>query len=398
MTYDFDTPLDRRGTHSVKWDSLRENFGRDDLLPLWVADMDFATPPFVVDCLRRRLEHPVLGYTFAGDDWSSAIVDWLANRYQWLVSPDSLTYLPGIVHGLAYVVQAFTQPGDKVLVMSPVYHPFFLVSSKLGREVVYSPLSLAAIPEGTASVSADRVISIDFDRLEADLKGCRAMVLCHPHNPGGRAWTLEELQTIARLCRKEGVLVISDEIHADLTLSGHRHRPFATVCPEATGNCVTMMAPSKAFNMAGLSSSYAVVPDAGLQARFRSFIDAGEFDFGHLFSYEPLVAAYRQGGEWLGQMLAYVEANLDWLETCLQEHLPQVSMIRPQASFLVYLDFRRTGLSQEALVHKVINEAHLALNDGAMFGPEGRGFMRLNVGCPRATLQQAMDQLCRAFA
>lgn len=385
MTYNFDELIDRRHTGSVKWDGMKNAFGRDDLTAMWVADMDFRTPPFVMDALRQRLEHEVLGYAMPCEGWDTTICHWLQKRHQWEVRPDWLTFVPGIVRGQAFALLCFTNPGDRVLVMTPVYHPFFLVTERLKREAVRSPLDLR-----------DGHYHIDFDRLRHDLQGCKALVLCNPHNPGGRVWTVDELRRIAELCQESGTLVISDEIHADLTLPPYKHHPFATVSPAAASNSVTFMAPSKTFNMPGVQSSFAIVPDDTLRARFQQFMEAGEFCEGHLFAYIGCKAAFEHGEEWLNQLLAYIQGNIDFTESYLRQHIPAIGMIRPQASFLVFLDCRQLGLEQEALEHLFADKARLALNTGTTFGEPGRGFMRLNVGCPRAALKQALDQLAEA--
>lgn len=385
MKYNFDEPIDRRGTDSVKWDGVKNLWGRDDLLPMWVADMDFRTPPFVMDALRKRLEHEVLGYTFACEEWYTSICDWLQKHHQWSITREMLTFVPGIVRGQAFALQCFTRPGDKVLVMTPVYHPFFLVTERMGREVVYSPLDLR-----------DGQYHIDFDRLRTDVQGCKALILCNPHNPGGRVWTVEELRRIADICKDSGTLVISDEIHADLTLPPYKHHPFATVSEAAADNSLTFMAPSKAFNMPGLGSSYAITVNEDIRRKFQTFMEAGEFSEGHLLAYIGTAAAYMHGEEWLEQLLGYLKDNIDFTENYLKEHIPGIGMIRPQASYLIFLDCRALGLPQEELTRFFAEKARLALNDGTMFGKPGEGFMRLNVGCPRSVLEQALRQLADA--
>ena len=344
MKYNFDEVIERRGTDSVKWDGVENVWGRKDLLPMWVADMDFRTPPFVMDALRRRLDHEVLGYTFACEEWYTSICSWLHKRHQWDVTRDMLTFVPGIVRGQAFALQCFTKPGDKVMVMTPVYHPFFLVTERLGREVVYSPLDLY-----------DGHYHIDFERFSKGIRGCRLLILCNPHNPGGRVWTVEELRRIADICKENGTMVVSDEIHADLTLPPYKHHPFATVSEAAAQNSLTFMAPSKAFNMPGLGSSYAIAVNEDIRRRFREFMEAGEFCEGHLFAYIGAAAAYTHGEEWLEQVLGYVQANIDFTENYLKEHVPGIGMIRPQASYLVFLDCRALGLPQEKLAMDLLN-------------------------------------------
>lgn len=385
MKYNFDEIIDRRGTESVKWDAVSERWGRNDLLPMWVADMDFRTPPFVMEALRKRLEHEVLGYTFACEEWYTSIINWLQNRHGWKVERDELTFMPGIVRGLAFAIQCFTQKGDKVMVMPPVYHPFFLVTEKNKREVVYSPLVLR-----------DEQYHIDFDRFRKEVQGCKILILSNPHNPGGRVWTREELEQIAEICYESKTLIISDEIHADLTLPPYRHITFALVSEKARQNSLVFMSPSKAFNMPGLASSYCIIENKEIRHRFQEYMEASELSEGHLFAYLSVAAAYSNGTEWLDQVLAYIQSNIDFTNTFLRNHIPGITMIRPQASYLVFLDCRTLGLNQKDLVNLFVDGAHLALNDGTIFGKEGEGFMRLNVACPQKVLEKALQQLKKA--
>ncbi|WP_263661912.1 MalY/PatB family protein [Bacteroides nordii] len=385
MKYNFDEIIDRRGTESVKWDAVSERWGRNDLLPMWVADMDFRTPPFVMEALRKRLEHEVLGYTFACEEWYTSIINWLQNRHGWKVKREELTFMPGIVRGLAFAIQCFTEKGDKVMVMPPVYHPFFLVTEKNKREVVYSPLVLR-----------DGQYYIDFDRFRKDIQGCKLLILSNPHNPGGRVWTREELEQIAEICYESKTLVISDEIHADLTLPPYQHITFALVSEKARQNSLVFMSPSKAFNMPGLASSYCIIENKEICRCFQEYMEASELSEGHLFAYLSVAAAYSNGTEWLDQVLAYIQSNIDFTDAFLSEYIPDIKMIRPQASYLVFLDCRTLGLNQKELVDLFVDGAHLALNDGTMFGKEGEGFMRLNVACPRSVLEKALKQLKEA--
>ncbi len=388
MTYDFDKPVDRRGTGAIKFDVLKERYGRDDLLPLWVADMDFETPPFVVEALRLRLDHPVFGYTTEPAEYRPAIVDWQREHHGWEIRPEWLSYIPGIVKGIGMAIQVFTRPGDRIVVQPPIYHPFHLVPQANGREVMWNPLRPTA--DG---------YEMDFGQLEPLLcdERCKLLLLSNPHNPAGIVWDEATLRRLAELCAAHGVVVVSDEIHADMPLFGSRHRPFATVSDTAARNSITFAAPSKTFNIAGIVSSYTVVPDDGLRSRFFGWLEANEFGAPDLFAPIATVAAYRQGDAWRRQMLRYVEQNVLFVETFCRERLPAIRPLRPQASFLVWLDCRALGLSHERLVGLFVDEARLALNDGAMFGPGGEGFMRLNVGTRRAVLEEALGRLEEAI-
>lgn len=387
MKYNFDEIIERRNTDCLKYGVLKERWGRDDLLPLWVADMDFRTPPFIINALRERLEHEILGYTTAHPLWKPAIINWLKKRHQWDVSPDELTFVPGIVRGIAFVIQEYTKPGDKVMVFGPVYHPFFLVTENNKRQVVRHRLVH----------SANNHYEIDFEQLRHDLKDVKILILSNPHNPGGRVWTKEELQIIAHLCKESGTLVLSDEIHADLTLAPHKHIPFTTVSDEARNNAIVFGSPSKAFNSPGIISSYIIIPNPTIRRRVKYFLAASELDEGNMFAQLVTVAAYSNGDEWLEQCKSYILDNVNFVEKWFAENIPAIKPMRPEASYLVYLDCHGLNLTHEQILDLFIDKAHLALDDGRKFGPEGDQFMRLNVGTPRAILQQALNQLKQAI-
>lgn len=382
--YDFDKMIDRRGTGAVKYDALEELYGRSDLLPLWVADMDFETPPFIVETLRRRLEHPLLGYTAEPADYRPAIVDWIRTHHGWEVRPEWLAYIPGIVKGIGLAVNFFTAPGGKVIIQPPVYHPFRLVPEGNGREVVCNPLR--ENPDGSYTMDFDHLARVADDR-------CRLLLLSNPHNPGGTVWDRPTLQRLADFCHRRGIVVVSDEIHSDMALWDNRHTPFASVSEAAAACGITFGAPSKTFNIAGVVSSYALVPDEKLRRRFFSWLEANELDAPDIFAPIATVAAFRRGEAWRRQMLRYVEGNIDLVLDFCTTRLPAIRPLRPQASFLVWLDCRGLGLPHDGLIRLFVDEARLALNDGAMFGREGEGFMRMNVAAPRAVILRAMEQL-----
>lgn len=386
--YNFDEIIDRKGTSCVKYDGLKNAYqGKENLIPLWVADMDFATPDFIVEALKKRCEHPVFGYTFDDDEYYESIQTWLDYKYHWKTEREWISYIPGIVKGIGLAVQCFTQPRDKVIIQPPVYHPFRLVPTRMGREVVYNPLKLE-----------DGVYKMDFEQLESLIdKDCKMLILSNPHNPGGVVWEKEALVKLAQICSAHGILVISDEIHAEMTYPQFRHHPFATVSEEAAACSVTFMAPSKTFNIAGIVSSYALVPDSRIREKFYSFLEAGELNAGTIFAFTATKAAYTYGAEWLQQMRSYVIENVNFVDEYLKKNIPQIKVYRPQASFLVWLDCRELKLTQPELVQLFEDKAGLALNDGTMFGKEGEGFMRLNIGCPRSILNQALELLKKAI-
>ena len=387
MTYDFDKKIDRSGTSAIKLEGVKEIWGREDLIPLWVADMDFATAPFVTEAIRQRLDNPVLGYTAKPDSYYQAIINWNKSRYGLDVEKEMIHFVPGIVPGLGMALNTFTQPGDKVMIQPPVYGPFHWLNERNDRTLVTNPLKLV-----------DGTYRMDMEAFREQIKGCKVFILCNPHNPGGIVWTEEELNEVAEICYEEGVLVFSDEIHADLTLPPHKHHPFAMVSEKARMNSVTFMSPSKAFNMPGLTASHALVFNPKLRRKFHAFLESCEFDLGHVFAFLAVEAAYSNGTEWLDQCLAYIQGNIDYVDAFTREHTPKIKVIRPQASFLVWLDCCEMGLSQEALVDFFVDKAHLALNDGTAFGQEGTGFMRLNVATSRTVLEQAMKQLAEAYS
>ena len=387
MQYNFDEIIDRQGTDALKIDAIPNIWGRNDLLPLWVADMDFATPPFILNALRKRLEHEIIGYTMRTPQWASSIVAWQQSRYGWQVQPEWLNFVPGIVPGIAFVVSCFTEPGDTILIQPPVYHPYFHVPEWNERKVVTNPLTLV-----------NGQYEIDFEDFEKKVKECKLFLLCHPHNPGGRVWRREELVRMADICAENNVIVISDEIHADMTFKGFEHIPFATVSENARMNSITMMAASKSFNIAGLMSSFTIIPNKELRDRYNGFLMKSELNHAHIMATIATAAAFSdEGAVWLGELVDYITANVDYMQNFIKENMPLLDMIRPQASYLVFLDCRKLGLSKEQLVDFFVNKARLALNEGSTFGVEGAGFMRMNIGCPLSTLKQAMQQLLDAY-
>ena len=388
MTYNFDKIIDRTGSGDLKHCVLKERYGRDDLLPLWVADMDFETPEFITDALRQRLEHSLFGYTVVPEELWSTIIRWIADHHRWQVERQWLTYIPGIVKGIGMAINVFVKDDEKVIIQPPVYHPFRLTPQGNGRKVVFNPLKEK--PDGG--------YEMDFEQLAevADEK-CRLLILSNPHNPAGICWDADTLRRLAHFCYEHNIIVISDEIHSDMALFGNRHIPFATVSDEAAQISITFGAPSKTFNIAGIVSSYAIVPNPTLRRRFYTWLEANELNDPPLFAPIATIAAYQNGEQWRRQMLAYVEENIRFVEDYCLENIPAVKPLRPQASFLVWLDCRALGLNHEQLIDLFVNRAHLALNDGEMFGQGGEGFVRLNVGTPRAILKQALEQLKRAI-
>jgi cystathionine beta-lyase len=387
--YDFDKVVDRRGTGALKLEVLQERYGDANLLPLWVADMDFETPDFVTDALRRRLDHSLFGYTVDPVDYWPTVMQWIEEHHGWKLQREWMSFIPGIVKGIGMAINVFVKEDEKVIIQPPVYHPFRLTPLGNKRQVVYNPLR----------ENADGSYSMDFENLEAvaDEK-CRLLILSNPHNPAGIVWDRETLRRLADFCYNHNIIVLSDEIHCDMALWGNKHIPFASVSPEAAACSITFGAPSKTFNIAGIVSSYSIVPNEKIRSKFYAWLQANELNEPTLFAPIATIAAFRNGEEWRRQMLRYVEGNIDFVIDYCAKNLPQIKPLRPQASFLVWLDCRALGLNHDQLVELFVRKARLALNDGEMFGQGGEGFMRLNIASPRSVLLQALEQLTAAVA
>lgn len=387
-TYNFDEIIDRKHSNCVKYDGYQDIYGTDGLIPLWVADMDFKTPDFVFDAIRERLNHPVLGYFVHSDGFYRSIIQWMERRHQWKIEKDWIYFAPGIVPGLAFIVQAFTAPGDKVLLQTPVYHPFYYVVQNQNREIVRNPLRLV-----------EDHFEMDYEDLEAKLKkGVKMMILCNPHNPLGRCWTKAELQKVGELCLQYHCLLVSDEIHSDLMMPGYKHTPMANISKEIAENTITCMAPSKTFNIAGLATSEIIIPNENLRRQFEKVMYDGVHLFvGNIFGELALEACYTYGEEWLEQLLVYLKKNVDFVQQYIKENLPEIKTFRHEATYLPWLDFSGFQLSHEELFRKLADQARVALNDGKIFGEEGQCCFRINVACPQSTLERAMEQIRTTF-
>jgi len=390
MHYDFDRVIQRRNTGSSKWDRLEAMFGRDDLLPLWVADTDFPVPEPVVRAIKERAEHPIYGYTYPSESLRAAIVDWSRRHYGWQIEPDWIVFTAGVINGLYTAIQAFTRPGDEIIVQPPVYYPFFNTIKNSGRQVVYNPLRLEN-GRYTMDFAGLEKLFVGRDTFPVYQPRIKLLVLCSPHNPVGRVWTREELSRLAEICRQHNVLLISDEIHCDLLFHDARHTVTATLSEEVAQRTITFMAGTKTFNLAGLTTSYAIIPNPRLR---QLFLEArtGSTD-GNLFGWVALEAAYRYGDDYLAQLREYLNANLDFFMDFIASRLPELQVIRPEGTYLCWVDMRGLGLDHLELQDFLRNEARLALDDGFAFGPGGEGFQRFNLGCPRSTLAEALERL-----
>lgn len=382
MRYDFDEVVDRSHNFATKYDERVNKFGTNDVIPLWVADMDFKTAQPVIDALTERAAQGIFGYTSRPDSYFQAICDWQKKRNGWVIDPASISYALGVVPALSSIVREFTKPGDKVLIQTPVYSEFYAVAEAWDREVVENPLVLR-----------DGVYTVDFDDFERKLADVSLFLLCSPHNPVGRVWSREELTRMAELCLKHGVRLISDEIHSDLVFWGKKHIPTATLSPEIASNVITCISGTKTFNLAGLQASATVFPDRETKARYDAFWHRLDIERNNAFSLVAMEAAFREGEEWLEQLLRYLEGNFLFVRDYCQKNIPAIVPSVPEATYLIWLDCRALGMDNEALRRFMIEKAGLGLNEGHAYGRSLTGFMRLNAACPRAVLEKALGQL-----
>lgn len=383
-TYNFDAVIDRKRTNSVKWDFCTCCDGADQMLPMWVADMDFQSPPEVMEAVLRVAGHGVYGYSEMPLSYYDAIVGWLNTRHQWSVQPSSLSYSPGVITGMNVAIQTFTAPGDRIILQSPVYPPFLASIRNNGRHVVNNQL-----------VVRNGRYEMDFDALEEQIDNrTRMLLLCSPHNPVGRVWSRAELERLADIVLRHDLLVFADEIHGDLVFPEFRHTPFASLSPEISARTITGVAPSKTFNIAGLKASVIITENARMR---NAFDQAQERVFGlytaNVFAIAAAEAAYRYGGAWLDQALPYLAANVEYVQERLKRELPQVSAVEPEGTFLMWLDFSKLGLSQAALRETIFCGAQVGLNDGTSFGDGGEGHMRINIGCPRSMVEEGISRI-----
>lgn len=379
MKYDFNEIIDRRGTNCVKWDSA-EN---PDVLPMWVADMDFRTAPAIIDALRRRVDHGIFGYTRVPQSYYDAITGWFARRHGWNIDKNWIIYTSGVVPALSAIIKALTMPGDKVLIQTPVYNCFFSSIRNNGCEIVESSL-----------VHADNTYSIDFEDLErkASDPKVKAMILCNPHNPAGRVWGRDELIRIGEICIHHDVVVIADEIHCELVMPGYEYTPFASISEDFSRHSVSCVSPSKAFNIAGLQIANIVCADAGRRAKIDRAINVNEVCDVNPFGVIALQAAYNEGAEWLDQLLEYILGNYEYMRRFCEEHLPDFPITKLEGTYLVWMDCRTFGMTSAELEKVLIQDAKLWLNAGTMYGKDGEGFMRWNIACPRARMIEGLKR------
>lgn len=385
----FDKVYERKNTRSVKWDWMETIYEVEDaseVLPLWVADMDFPAPPPVMEALKRRLEHPILGYTYIDDECKRAIAEWQSKRNDWKIEEQDIMFQSGVIPAIAAILQVFTNPGDSVVMTSPVYPPFFSIPQNQGRKVLFSEMT---------EMNGD--YTIDYADLEEKFKTASVFIFCHPHNPVGKVWKEAEMKEILRLAEKHDVLIISDEIHSDLVLKAHQHIPLAKLAGDQTHRIFTCIAPTKTFNLAGIQASMLIVSDPKKRIRLENHAAANGTGMMNAFAPVALQAAYEEGEPWLDELLGVLSSNMDFVIEKLGAAIPSIKIAKPEATYLMWLDCRNLGLEESEIMKKLLQDGKVALEPGSKYGESGRGFLRLNVACPRAMLEDGVSRIIKAL-
>ncbi len=388
MNFDFDKITERKGSSCIKWDGMEKFLGAGDALPMWVADMDFLTPEYITEAVIKRVNHGIFGYPLREESYFSSLISWLKRRHQWDVERKWVSFCPGVVPAVNIAVLAYTDPGDKIIVQPPVYFPFFTAVTDHNRKLAYNQL-----------VMNNGRLCMDFGNLEALAKeGAKMLILSNPHNPGGSVWTSEELKQMAEICLKYDILIISDEIHCDLIYKPYKHIPVASLSQEISKITITTVAPSKTFNLSGLSTSSVIIENESLRRKFNAFLDHLHIGGGNIFGNIASEEAYLHGDTYVDELMDYLAGNVVLLEAFASEYLPKIKIIHPESTFLVWLDCREMNLNDKDLNNFFLHKAKVGLNPGVMFGPGGEGFMRINIGCPAATLVKGLEQIKDAFS
>lgn len=386
MTYNFDEIIPRENTDCVKFDLKKQLFGSDDVIPMWVADMDFKTPDFIVDAIKNRVDHPIYGYPIKPESYFTSQIDWMKERHQWDVQKEWIRFCQGVVPALNLIVHAYSEPGDKIIVQPPVYFPFFSAIKNNKRVQIDNQL-----------VCKNGKYSIDFKDLDKKIDAkTRLLFLCHPHNPGGKSWSVKELIRLTEICLKKDVLIVSDEIHSDLILPGHKHIPTASISEESANRVITCIAPSKTFNIAGLGTSSVIISNPELRKKFDEIMEKIHIGMGNIFAITASIAAYTHGKTWLNEVIEYIQGNIDLVIDFCSSNIPKIIPMIPEATYLVWLNCKQLGLSDQELKKFMIEKVKVGFNDGPMFGAGGEGYQRMNVGCPRSVVKEALKRLEKA--
>ena len=383
MTYNFDELIDRENTNCLKYDLREKFFKTNDVLPMWVADSDFRVHPAITDALKKRVEHGVFGYTFKNNDYFDAVIHWNKIRHNWDLRPEWIQYSPGVVPSLNLAVQTLTKPGDKIIIQSPVYFPFYDAVKNHHREILLNPL-----------IKKNGRYQMDLEALNDSIDArTKLLFLCSPHNPTGNVWKKHELEELCQICIDNDIIIISDEIHADIIYHPNKHLPTASLSPDISGRTITLMAPSKTFNIAGLSSSYIVSENSELLRKITKPLVDLHMTNGNLLALTATIAAYQHGAGWVDELNGYLSKTVQYTRQFIEAELPALQLFEPEGTFLLWIDFSNLGLKRAELNRLLIEEAKIAFSDGALFGPEGKGFQRMNIACPLSKVMCALEQL-----
>lgn len=383
MIYNFNQTIDRLSSNSVKYDIREIYFGNKNVIPLWVADMDFATPECIRKAILKRAEHEIYGYSIKPESYYTSIQNWLKTKHNWSIAKENIEFSPGVVPGLVISILALTNPGDKIIVQTPVYFPFFTSIEGNNREMLINPLK-----------EKNGYYEMDFDDLKSKIDSKTKMILLSsPHNPVGRVWKKEELEELIDICFENDIIILSDEIHADLVFKPHKHIPLASISEKAKQQTLTFMAPSKTFNMAGLSTSFVIIENENYHKKYKALIESYHLSGGNLFGTVGTEAAYLHGEDWLKQMLIYTEENIDFVTDYLKKNIPSIHFLKPEGTYLLWINFKALKMNDNELKEFLVHQAEIGLNQGIIFGENGTGYMRMNVACPRALLKKALTQL-----
>jgi len=385
--YNFDKIIDRRNTQNVKYDYCKQYFGAADVLPMWVADMDFETPDFIREAIIKRAQHPIYGYSFRGQSYYQSIINWQERRQNWKIEKDWILFSPGVVPAFNFALMAYTNPGDKVIVQPPVYFPFFSAIKNHGCEQLDNQL-----------LYKNGKYEIDFEDLSIKAKEAKILFLCSPHNPSGRCWSNDELSKLAEICLENDVIIMSDEIHADLVMPGFKHTPTASISDEISEITVTTIAPSKTFNIAGLDTSCVIIQNEELRTKYQDVLKKLHINSGNLFGAVALEAGYTYGDEWLGELISYIRKNYDFLKQAIESDFKMLDIVPLEATYLAWIDFSKTGLTDDEIKSMLINEAKLGFSHGPVFGKGGEGFQRINLAAPKSIVEEAVNRLKKYFS
>jgi len=383
MKYNFDTIVDRSNNFAAKWSEMDKKYGTNDLLPMWIADMDFKAAPCIVEAIRNRLDQEIYGYTTRPDSYNESIVNWISKRFGWNIKKEWLIFSPGVMPSISLIIQELTDKNDKIMIQEPVYSPFNSIVKANDRELVISPL----IKEENGNYV------MNYAEIEANIKDVKLFILCNPHNPVGRVWTKEELIKLGDICIRNNVKVISDEIHCDIILKGHKHTPFGSISEEFAQNSITCMAPTKTFNIAGLQMSQVILPNEDDYNKLDTAFTRIDIKRNNAFSLVATEAAYNHGEDWLDEFLEYLEGNIDYAVKYIQDNIPTLKVNKPEATYLLWVDFSKLGKSDDEIAKALVEKGKIALNNGPSFGIGGSQFQRINLACPRSMVEEGLSRI-----